>query len=1594
MLDAPAPPDSARGPACLSRLSGPSWIPAIGTTIKHYELIRVLGKGGMGVVYLARDTRLGRLVALKLLFADGAESASRLLAEARATASCKHENIVIVYDVDEHEGSPYLVLEYIEGQTLRAFLDQRRDAQSTDDAAPEPLSMGVCLDLILPVVRALVCAHERGVVHRDLKPENILISENGPVKVVDFGIAQQTDPGKRSSVVDAPTDSQPSDSGTLAYMAPELWLGLPADHAVDIWALGIILFELVTGTHPLAPATPTQLAKVADLGTPMPSARALRKDIEPLAAIIDRCLAKSTQERFSSAAALHAELASLRTDTRMPLQVEVSNPFAGLLAFQEADAARFFGRERDTAGVLARLRFQPLVAVAGPSGAGKSSFVRAGVIPGFRRLGEQNLAIVLRPGTRPLLSLAAALEGAGMLGDSMGVDALASKLRVEFGFLGATLRAHCRSLGRRAKLLLFLDQFEEVHTLCKDPDERAAFLSCIEGAADDASSPLRVVVAMRSDFLDRMANDRKLMADIVRGLVFLAPMGRSELCDALTKPVDAFGYRFENEALVDEILAALGRTTSPLPLLQFTAAKLWEARDRELRLLTASSYQALGGVEGTLASHADSVLASMSAGDQPLVRTFFEHLVTPERTRAVVSAKELCELAADPADGERVLGRLVEARLLVLETETASATPTVEIIHESLIARWPMLSRWLGENEEDAVFLGRLRSAAREWRASGRSRGLLWRDEAMLEASRWRERSRSPLPPAEAEFLAAVLDLAKATARARRISISLLVASSVIVAVAMGYLALRERQASEEARERAAQTRELAERARLEAARSRDAARLASARDHADDPTTALALLREVEAPEKVHTWAPLAAKTIRSPIARAVLSGHDGMVWTAEFSPDGRRVLTVSADIASIWDIDGASPPIVLRGHTGPVWRAAYSPDGRHVLTASWDGTARVWNADGSGNPIVMKHPERVSWADFSPDGRRVATTSWDKAARIWNADGTGDPIVLHGHAERARRIRFSPDGSRVVTASYDGTARVFLADGKGEPVVLKGHESPVFAAVFSPDGKRVASASTQGRVLVHSLDDPAKPISLVGHTARVNNVAWSPDGARIVSASADGTARVFRADGSGKPIVLAAGSEVRTALFSPDGKHVLTGGTDKTARLWTVSELDTTTTLPGHDGTVEWGAFSADGEFVVTAAEDGAARVWDTHQKSAPVVFPGPKDVYPAVRFSPDGQRVVIGWDKLPNLDLFRVDGSGDPIHLPGNASTVYHVEFDAEGQRIAVATGDGTTRIFRADGSGDPIDLSGSKSPAEFVAFSPKGTKPRVAVGSRDGTIRIWNADGSGDPFLIEGSGAPLLRMRWSPDGERLLAASIDDRIVRIWSTKGSSPPTLLTGHSNIVHGADWSPDGKRVLTCAADNTARIFSADGSGEPVVLRGHTHEVRRASFSPDGSRIATVSNDGTLRVWNADGTGEPRFLGKEAEPLRQVAWSPDGKRILAASEKTLRIWNADGTGVPLILEGHSARIHEVMWSPDGTNVASSGMDGTVRIWPNVGEVPALAELVSSAWRATSYCIPIALRRDMLGASETMAQEDVASCRQRAAVAKVQAEPR
>ena len=776
------------------------------TRVGQFALIREIARGGMGQVYLARDTKLGRKVAIKFLLDKDPAFVARFQIEARATARCLHENIVTIHDVGEHEGMPFMVLEYLEGHTLTQLL--ARDTLS-------PLAL---VELMVPVVRALERAHEHGIVHRDLKPSNILVTARGTVKVLDFGVAKcfeaTPDRADRDAVLEGEVDFGKAITyvtfsggwivGTLPYMSPEQWGADEVDHATDVWAIGIMFWQALTNAHPAGTGAAEKLrARLLDLETPLPSIATKAPALPPaLVQIVDRCLRKNKAERYGSASELLAALLAVLA----PGATDDESPYRGLAAFGEADARVFFGRSAEVRTALAKLDDWPLLVVIGPTGVGKSSFVHAGIVPALRARNERTDVRVLRPGRAPLQSLAQVLVEGDL--DPGRITEIVTGLGEAPAEFGEALRRHAARGGRR--LIIVVDQLEELFTLSADDDARRAFLAALLAAADDPSAPVRVVLSMRADFLDRLATDRHVLAELSRGFFFLSAPDRDNLRELLVRPAELAGYAFE-PGIVDDMIATTA-SRGALPLLQFAATRLWEARDREHRQLTRAAYDEMGGVGGAFVRHADEVAASVAPSSQRALRAIVTRLVTPEGTRAVIDRAELLSFDDDAA---QILDHLVRGRLVHIHSD-ANEIATVEIVHEVLITAWPTLVRWLDEASAIRGFMHELRQAARQWAARERPADLVWRGATGREALATASRHVLELAPTERAFLAAVRSQ---VARRRVAKIAALAAIVAIVALGIFGSALAFVKITTAEREARAQ----AEAASVEAIRARKA---------------------------------------------------------------------------------------------------------------------------------------------------------------------------------------------------------------------------------------------------------------------------------------------------------------------------------------------------------------------------------------------------------------------------------------------------------------------------------------------------------------------------------------------------------------------------------------------------------------------------------------------------------------------------------------------------------------------------------------------------------------------------------------------------
>lgn len=1004
--------------------------------------------------------------------------------------------------------------------------------------------------------------------------------------------------------------------------------------------------------------------------------------------------------------------------------------------------------------------------------------------------------------------------------------------------------------------LLIVDQFEEVFTQTPAPAARDAFVRRLWSLAEAPDPGLRVIITLRVDFIGRcgelVVNAAGLRLDRVaydeRYRVFIAQLEPEQLRSAINEPARKVGLNLE-PGLVDRMLEEVGNEPGALPLLEDVLDVLW--LHREERMLTQARYNELGGVVGALQRRADAIVDKLSKDDLSIAQRLLVNLVavaddTTLDTRLRVALADLEQsFSMAPAAGfERVLKEMVSARLLVQDGDEQSSR--VEVAHEALIRKWPRLRAWLDEDRARLLIQRRVRQAAQQWAAQNHDESLLYRGGQLAQATEWRKRMESRLGQMEWRFLAASEELQEQT-RQKELEVT---------------------------------------------QRLRDGLLLAVAQTCKEDPTESATILREVAQPDS-RLWTQSALSALHAGIAEVVLRGHESAVYAVAFSPDGRKIVTVSRDqTARVWAADGSGVLVVRKVHEAYIYAVAFSPDGSKIVTGSWDKTACIWNADGSGVPITLRgHQDGITSVAFSPDGRSVLTGSDDNTARLWSADGSGSPTIFQGHSDKITAIAFSSNGRLIATGSRDETVRIWNVDGSGSRILFKEREHRICSIAFSSDGRRIATGSLDRTARIWWLDGSTSPVVLSGHQSYVYAVAFSPSGETVATGSGDKTVRVWHSDGTGSPIVLHGHSApIYSVAFRPDGRKLATASDDKTARIWSVVGSHLPIVLKHDSSAINSVAFSPGGERVATACEDGAVCIWNS-------------------------------------------DGTGSPVVLKGHGFTVYS------------------------------------------VAFSPDGKK--VITGSEDKTARIWNVDGSGAATVLRGHESTLYTVAFSPDGKKVITGSAD-KTARIWNTDGSGSPVVLAGHESFIYSAAFSLDGGKIVTGSEDRTARVWNADGSGASILLRGHESSVNSVAFSPDGNKVVTGSLDKTARIWNSDDSGSSVVIKSHDSYIYSVAFSPNGDKIVTGSEdKTARVWNADGSGAPVELRGHKSAITSVAFSPNGKKIITGSRDKTARIW-----IVSSDALMAALWDATTDCLPIERRHELLLEAFAEAKLGQERCRQ------------
>ncbi|MFP5285777.1 MAG: TIR domain-containing protein, partial [Thermoanaerobaculia bacterium] len=631
-------------------------------------------------------------------------------------------------------------------------------------------------------------------------------------------------------------------------------------------------------------------------------------------------------------------LAGLRGTAPGPGKTVVvhGNPYPGLQSFREQDAAFFFGRQGQIEALLGKLRDGArLLAVTGPSGAGKCSLVRAGLFPALRGgalPGSELWPLVeLRPGADPLAALAGTLErlhrdlaaGPGLPSrwqPAEGGAGVAARIREVLGPEGGEEDGAERP---ERRLLLFVDHFEELFT--RSPEaQRRPFLDSLLAALAEPRSPLRVVVAVREDFLTACDAYPELPALLERGRVRVMPLTREEMRQAIEQPAQRAGFAFE-VGLAERILDDVSGVPGALPLLQFLLAELWERRRGGW--LTAAAYEEIGGVRGVVARQAETLYRGLQATDQEIARRILLRLIysaeaTGETGRRATLA-ELWALHGDAARVERVVEVLAEAGLVTVGQAGA------ELAHETLIRSWPRAQVWIRDDAQFLRWREQLRAAVDEWQRSGGEADLLLRGAPLATAEVFLRERSGDLTVEETAFIAAAVELRGREEKRRRQRTRAVAAGAAIlligaIAVTVVVQTLRGRSTTALSRQLAAQSTSALE----------------------DD--LSLALLLGVEALEASDT--PEARKSLLDALdyganVRAEFR-HQGIVESVALSPDG-QLLASGSDDGSLFLQEvatGRALSLLPASRRGEIDGLTFSHDGK-LLAAGRGNEILLWD-------------------------------------------------------------------------------------------------------------------------------------------------------------------------------------------------------------------------------------------------------------------------------------------------------------------------------------------------------------------------------------------------------------------------------------------------------------------------------------------------------------------------------------------------------------------------------------------------------------------------------------------------------------------------
>ncbi|HTT27462.1 MAG TPA: BTAD domain-containing putative transcriptional regulator [Solirubrobacteraceae bacterium] len=1141
-------------------------------------------------------------------------------------------------------------------------------------------------------------------------------------------------------------------------------------------------------------------------------------------------------------------------------------PYKGLASFDRSDAEYFCGRERMVSDLVARLAESMLVGIVGPSGIGKSSLLRAGVLS---MLGAGALPgsagwrqVLLRPGERPCAELSRALGGE----------------ELDVVLAGVT---------PSDRLVVAVDQLEELFTVCEHEGERVAFLDQLAAAACDTERRLLIVVALRADFYGRCATYTRFAELLSSSHALVGPMSRQELARAIELPAARAGLEVER-ALVEDLVGDVAGEPGGLPLLSTMLLELWRMRDG--RVLKAERYAASGGVRGAVARLAEDAYVRLDEPGRRVARGLLLRLAHGEDGALVRRRLPVAEL--ERIDGATpVLAALTDARLLTV------SEGEVEVSHEALLTEWPRYRAWLEEDRVGRRLHAHLTEISREWDTGGRDPGDLYRGARLTAVLDWSAQHRDELSPVEREFLRASQSASGRAARRLR-AVFAGVAALLFVSLIAGVLALAQKHhATSEAR--VAVARQLGAEAVIE-------------------PRIDLAMLLAREAvnlDRSQQTESTLLATLLRSPAAIASFELPIGVQPIGlAMSPDGRTLVVFANNNAN--DTLYVYNPTTLRQQRPPIPNfngdddPVYSPDGSLLLLTNGADTAiDVLNAHTFRTvarlPFDRRYFETID-ADnsaeslfVSPDRKTVYY-----AYAVTSSSGQPGPGYLDRWSLPSGRLLSS---SRV---SARGLVAIRLVDNGTRLIVLGD------TAVQTLDARTLAPERTVPVDLPGQLGVLGAVSCCIGAAAAI-----SPDGTSAAVGSPDGT--MLFVDLSTGAIHAAAGehtADVQSVRYSPNGRWLVSTADDDKVIVWDAKTAQPLQTLLGHAGRPTQSVFSADGGTLYTSSLDGTVIEWDlgsqrrfgrpfTTGAPPPTLSPTAPPT-PPLAISPDGSKFAA-LTTHGDVGIFSVDTLQRMRSLRvAPDATITALAWSPDGAELAVGGDRGRLQLWEVSG-------------APHVVRSLDALRPTSQVPEAIQSIAF-----SADNRLIAASDASNNVITFASSGR-----------IAIWRTRTGAPVITPLKVGSLTEDVAFSPDERRVAV--ALNDGRVLILDSSNGRRVLtihpvQGANQGTTSVAFAPNGT-LATGTAVGVVQLWNpstGDPIGHPLLAGTA---VASIAFDRSGQRFATAGgpEGGLKLWftsslQQDGA----TLDPEQGTSGNAQFTPNGQSLLSINANGQGSLWP------------------------------------------------------------